>query len=368
MSFKALKELTIKRDLGHMQIMDTRFKNYQEEYTLQYGITKKDLKQIMQNLQVYNNEIQAIMPRIEFTGLISKGEKTLSFGGKGIDPLAEVPFASTFIKIIEGKNLGLDFEKPYKYEVIIGRELALALKAKVGDELTIMSTTIDGAINAIDLELSGIFTSGVNQRDLRSIIVPIKVAGEILRTDKITKLVLGLYHTKDLEKINKNLKIKSPLKIYTWEELADFYQAVVKLYTIFFTFLGILIYLVVIATVFGSIYSLVLEKVKEFGILKANGFSDMKVLSLILLEIFFLSLFCAFASFIISNILIFIINYAEINMPPPPGGVESYPLMLNSDIKNIIYISLSLPIICVLASIKPALKAKKLKISDALRM
>ncbi len=369
-TFTGLKESSIHRDIGHFQIMDKREKLGDTDTPLEFGIESDEYEMIKKAIMKNIDKVEAIMPRVSFSGIISKDEKSTIFMGSGIDVIDESKFASVFIKIIDGKNLGLDFENPDKNEVIIGRELALILKANVGDDITLMSTTVDGAINAIDLVVSGIFVTGIEEVDKRAILTPLQVSQEILRTDKITKVVVGLYDTDEAQSVfdetKKHMK-DTRLSFYFWEELSMFYKAVVSLYNTFFAFLGGLIALVVLSTVFGSVNSSVISRTKEIGMLKSNGFTNNEVLSLIFLEVLILSFIAMIIAFVLGQSVIYIINVMQLTMPPPPGSTEGYPLQLEHVVFESILICVTLPFVSLLASLRPAFKGARLKIAQALR-
>ncbi|MCP4970441.1 MAG: ABC transporter permease [Arcobacter sp.] len=369
-TFKGLKQSSIHNGIGHFQIMHEKEKIGDTNITLEFGIKPNEYKEIKKAINKNEYQIKAIMPRLEFSGIISKDDKSTVFLGKGIDPVHESNFSSVFLKIIKGKNLGLDFEHPNKNEVIIGRELAYILKAKVGDEITLMSTTVDGAINAIDLTLSGIFVTGVQAVDKRTIITSLEISKELLRTNKISKVVVGLYNTnisKPIFEKTKSYMKDSKFSFYFWEELSLFYKAVVSLYTSFFLFLGGLILFVVISTVFGLVNSSVISKTKEIGMLKANGFSNKEVLFLITLEILIVSFIAMFIAFTLGQASIYLINSMQITLPPPPARTQGVPLQLEFAVFESMLIALCLPVISLIASIKPSIKGARLKISQALR-
>jgi len=370
MSFYGLGESTIHKGLGHFNIINPKEKESKGEYNLEFGISPNDLIEIKKELQVYDEEIQALMPRLDFSGIISNIEKSTIFLGQGVDPEAESTFSSVFIEVIDGKNLGLDLDNPIKNEIIMGNKLADILELKVGDTATLMTNTIDGSINAIDTVVSGIVSAGIDEIDKRLVMIPIEIAKQIIRSDKISKLVVGLYDTKMSEKITKDIgdKLKdTQYKAYFWKDLAPFYGSVVNLYTNFFTFLGGIIIIVVISSVLGSVSTSVAERTREFGMIKANGFSNMDIMLLVIIEIVILSFIAVVIAFVFTHISISIINVSGFTMSPPPGSSKGYPLLFDHVLLESVLIGLLMIILCVLACLKPSFSASRLKISDALR-
>ena len=179
------------------------------------------------------------MPKLEFSGIISYEEKSTIFMATGVDSEKESIFSSVFIEMKDGKSLGLDFDNPKKDEVILGEKLAKYLGVRSGDTITLMVSASDSALNAIDLEVSGIFSTGIEQIDKRFIMTPLFLAKELMKTKKISKLSVGLYDTYLAKEISNKINIElnsSDYNVYYWENLAPFYKKVVDLYTSFLFF------------------------------------------------------------------------------------------------------------------------------------
>ncbi|MCW9018164.1 MAG: hypothetical protein OQJ89_14435, partial [Kangiellaceae bacterium] len=69
------------RDTGNLILTRSGYFELEEDYPLQYGISAyKDIQQ--QYLK--DEQIKAVLPHVDFQGLISNGEKTAIFMGKGV--------------------------------------------------------------------------------------------------------------------------------------------------------------------------------------------------------------------------------------------------------------------------------------------
>ena len=376
LSFKGLSDGFIKQGLGHFQVMDDREYSDKSTFPLEFGLTKEQVAFTQETLtQNHDDDIQVIMKRVLFSGIISNGEKSSIFVARGIESEKESSFSSVFLKVVAGSYIGTDISSDSnKYEVMIGDGVAKILNAKVGDFVSLMVTTADGALNAVDLKLVGIIKTGIKEVDKRLIYVDLALSQELLKTSKVSKIVVGLYEEDKAKEIHnfvqnalKNKGFDDNIKSYFWQDLSDFYNAVVKLYTQFFTFLGSLILIVVISTVFGSIYTSILERVREIGILKANGYSNKDVLTLITLEVFIMGVISAIVAYIFSFSMIALVNTMDIMMPPPPSRTEGFPLLLIFIWKEGFWIALSSVVVTVLAALKPSLYASRLSIAQALR-
>ncbi|MFH0925344.1 MAG: hypothetical protein V1872_06885, partial [bacterium] len=132
---------------GHFQIYNAEYFKGEEPGYLAYGIS--DWKDITNKIEKIP-DVTFASPRIDMLGLISTGEKAEPVVGFAVDPKKEKILPETF----GSSEPYLKLEK-VKDGVILGRELAKKLKVKEGEYLTLLSSTIDGAINGIDLKFIG---------------------------------------------------------------------------------------------------------------------------------------------------------------------------------------------------------------------
>ncbi|MCV6072082.1 ABC transporter permease, partial [Escherichia coli] len=73
-------------------------------------------------------------------------------------------------------------------EVMLGVDLANNLSVNVGDWITLLATTTDGALNAYDFKVRGIYSTGVPELDKRQLYVHINSAQSLLGSDKVSAL------------------------------------------------------------------------------------------------------------------------------------------------------------------------------------
>jgi len=149
-----LREDTINSGLGHMQIFTADHFNRDENRVLDTGID--NWRQVAASVKT-GSHVRGIAPRIDFYGMVSNGTKAAGFMGSAVDPEAEKSLG--FITHIEsGRNLD---PKPIgEVEALIGKELAKSMNVGIGDGLTVLAMTSDGALNGVDVQIVGIINSG----------------------------------------------------------------------------------------------------------------------------------------------------------------------------------------------------------------
>ncbi len=363
-SFWGLGENAIKGQYGHLQIFNPEFLEEQEDKPLQFGIERSDsLIQLIQSVE----SVRFAMPRVNFMGLLSNGDKSEAFIGEAIEPQQERLLSESRIRMDLGHHLDEEPSELDEDEVILAFGLAKSLKANIGDYLTLMVTTTSGALNAVDVKLVGVFSTGIPELDERLLKVKLATAQNLLVSDRVTKIVVVLKETQMTDLAGQQIAQLLPdYKIKKWYELDTFYQAVVKLYNTIFGFMGVLIFIIVLLASSNTMMMSIFERTREIGTLMAIGTSSRRVLTNFLLEGAVIGVIASLSGLLIGFLLSFAINHAGIMMPPPPGSTFGYPLNVHYVLSLYVGSFIFMVITAIVSTLIPAAKAAKMKIVDAL--
>jgi putative ABC transport system permease protein len=311
--------------------------------------------------------VKVVTPRLEFSGLLSNGETTVSFIGQGIDPEAENEISTLFLMDDGQKLSGGD-----DYQIIIGRGLARGVGSKSGDPLILLTNTTGGSINALDVNLKGIFFTTSKEFDDRAVRMPIKTAQKLLHTDEVQSLVVLLDDTSATDSVRSRIdafieKEGLGLETRAWYELADFYTKTVELYKRQFFVIKLIIGIVVILSVFNTMNMSVLERLGEVGTIMALGTKRGGVIAMFVSEGLALGVLGGIIGLTGGYLLATLISYIGIPMPPPPGTTTYWTAKI-AIVPGVFAFSFLLAVVTsVLSSIYPAIKASRLEIADALR-
>ena len=363
-SFRGLRESTIRGQLGHIQIYHKDFFDREEEKPLALGLDEVDTLKAKVLSQAH---VRFTMARVEFMGLLSNGEKSAVFIGRGIEPEQELLLAANSLPVETGSFLGKDTLNQQDAEVLVARGLAKSLKAKVGDYLTLMTTTSTGALNAMDVKVVGTYATGVPEYDERALMVDLRTAQQLLVSKKVSKLIVVLDETSYTQQVASALGAALPgTAIRRWDELATFYKAVVQLYSAIFAFLGVIIFIIVVLSSSNTMLMSILERTREIGTQLAVGTSRLRLLGIFLYEGLMIGVFGGLLGLLIGAGFAELIDHAGLRMPPPPGGTNGYPLFV--DLVPGVFVGVFLLIVAttVISTILPALRASRMKIVDAL--
>ena len=358
-NFTGLRERTIRNGVGHLQL--SAGINEGVEPTLAEGLTEHHA---LRGTVLADGRVKAVTARVDFTGLASTGEDSVAVIGRGIQPDQEYDRAGFAPTMVDGRPVAMNQE----HEALVAAGLAKTLKLRPGDRLTLMSATVDGAINGIDTTVVGIYTTGIRELDERSVVVRLDTAQTLLATDRISRLVVVLHDTDQTAAAEESLaqQLGPGIRIRTWSELATFYHQVRSLYSGIFGFLGIIITILVVLSAGNAMTMTVMERVREIGTLMAVGTSRLRIMAMFVVEGLALGTIGGTLGLALGYTLARVLTAADIQMPPPPTFTTGFPLEI--EVVPALYAAVLVVMVLTLgaAALLPAIRAARLRITDAL--
>ncbi len=97
---------------------------------------------------------------VYLTGMVSKEDRSSAFVGVALEPERERKM-NLEVKIRGGANLADSAPPVGEDEVLLGVTLAQSLGAVPGDVVTITALTANGTLNALDVRVAGLVTTGL---------------------------------------------------------------------------------------------------------------------------------------------------------------------------------------------------------------
>lgn len=363
--FQGLRESTIRNGIGHIQIFTTEHFRRDEVHVLDTGI--ENWQQVAQSVQSIDH-VRGIAPRIEFYGMLSNGVKSSVFMGSAVDPHAERAMGFS-PHIVTGRDLNNSSNG--EVEALVGTGVARSMSVKVGDGLTILAVTADGALNGIDVQIVGIVNTGFKDLDDRYLRITLPSAQRLLQTTRVTNMVVGLDKTDHTDAIyaaiTPRLKgLPQEMTMKKWIDLATYYNQVHTLFSGIFLFLGVIVFFMVVMATVNTLLMAMFERTREIGTMLAMGTPRRWVVSLFMLEAALTGLLGAAVGLIGGNLLGWGLNASGLALPPPPGTNVGMPFRVLHDPALMIGASIMVMVSLTLASILPAIRASKLQIAEAL--
>lgn len=361
-SLAALKWIAAENQYGNMQVAAQKYWSPGKESHAERLFSLNELDKLKKDVP----QIERLSGRLSFFGLVSNGD--LSVGGKiiGVDPVGEPEFKKS-MEFPEGKffdNLGTK-------EVVVGRLLAKQMNVVPGDNITILTNTIDGIMNAMDLTVAGLFAAGIDEIDAQVIYMPLSVTQEILDTKNVEIAVLKFKELEmaeaNLKNINDKLANERPnLFARSWRDLAVLFRQVDKFYGVQNRLIEAILLALMFLGILNTVSMTVVERTGEIGTLRALGESRRDIVSQFILESMLLSFIGITLGILISLGCIRIVETVKI-MTEMPGASTPFQIKIFFMKSSVIYASILASVTTVVATLIPALRASRMDIVEALR-
>jgi len=346
------------------QIYKKGYRTNQGDDPFGYQIAESD--KIRKALEEKVGPVTFFSRRQRFFGLVNFNDRSLSGIGMGVDAEQEKSFM-TLNQVVEGKHLaGSKLES-----VFLATGLAEQLKVKPGDMISVVTSTAGGSLNAADLEVVGVFKTGIREVDTSTFYVHQELVQKLLRTTGPSQILIGFAGEDELKykaALRQVIQKDFPdLEVVHWYELAGdmFDNSMGWLESVFFVFRIIIVTVATLSILTVFMISL-LERTGEFGTLRAIGTYRNEIASLIFIESILQSVLGGLLGIVISVVAIYLPLKSGITMPPPPSMTAAFHVMFRVPWHGI-GTTLALCIAVAGGSgIFPAVKISRLNIVEAL--
>jgi len=361
-----VRESTIRSQVGHIQLYR---KGFSEKGNLApYDFLIRDYAALRAELLKIEH-VKTVTARLGFSGLVSTGDTTTSFVGSGVHPEGETDLSSQSV-IVDGKDLTSRDPRG----ITLGIGLARAFGVKPGDDLTLLTTTKAGSINALAVKVRGVWESGEKAYDDRFLKTALPEVQRLLDVEngEVQSVVLLLDRTDNTAAVRERIERLIgerwlELEIKTWEDLALRYHQVRELFGRIFAVLTLIVSIMVVFGITNTMTMAIFERTREIGTIMALGTRRRGVISMFVLEGVALGVLGGIAGVVLGVALAKIISAFGIQLPPPPGSTRGFAVQIFV-VPSVLAQAFRLSIItATLASLYPAWRAARLDVVEALR-
>jgi len=258
--------------------------------------------------------------------------------------------------------------------LIVGQELARALRLVVGDRVTVVSPRGDlGPTGPIPrtrpFRIAGIFYSGMYEYDMKHAYIDLGVAQRFLRSEgRISGIEVKAQDVERAPALAAELAStigRNELRVRDWKMMnQQLFGALALEKLAMFITLGIAI-LIAGFSVFGTLTLLVQEKRREVGILKAMGTSARGVIRIFVIEGLLIGAAGGLMGLGLGFVLTFAAEHFGIRMNPEVYYIDKLPVHL--DPTEFALVGAATVVVCLAATLFPAYQASRVRPVDALR-
>ncbi len=316
--------------------------------------------------------VKSVCSRIKIVGMANSPEAAVGIVINGINPEKEKTVTDIYTKIPAGS--GSYFENTKRNPILISSKLAEKLKLHLRSKLILTFQENGGTMTGGAFRVVGIFKTTNAMLDETNVFVRktdlIRLTG--FSENTAHEIAVRLTDKKILETVKSEIIKKYPdLSVMTWKEL----QPDLAMVTDFMNqMMAIFMMIILLALGFGIVNTMlmvVLERIKEIGMLMAVGMNRIRIFTMIMLETIFLSIVGGGIGMAVSAGILHYFGRVGMNFSSVSKGLESfgYSAVIYPKVEVSFYFILSFLIILtgILASVYPAIKAVRLNPADAVR-
>ena len=262
--------------------------------------------------------------------------------------------------------------------VLMGSRLAARMQALIGDTLTLIAfenLTVDPMgmpSPSIRLyEVTGTFTTGMYDYDIKNIYVPIKAAQEqlgILDSDRVGGLGVRVRDPDEAGPVSDSIQAALGYEFLaiSWSTTNGALFSALELEKLAMYLILTLIIVVAAFNIVSTLVMVVVDRTREIGILKSMGMTDRMILRIFMIQGLSIGVIGTTVGTILGLVIGWALDTFEIiKIPPDVYFVEKLPVSIHAtDVVMIVGVSL---LIAFLATIYPALQASRLQPVRAIR-
>jgi ABC-type lipoprotein release transport system permease subunit len=328
-------------------------------------------------------------PRVFAAGLVSISGTSVGAEVIGVDPEAEDRTTGFSEKLVAGRcfagtatdaggggsqGASSAARSSGLAEAILGKDLARILEGGVGDTVVIVSQAADGSIANDLYQVIGLVDTGDPGLNRSAFYLPLAEAQQLFvlrgRVHEIAVTVDSLNHVASVTQTLADRLSGTGLEVSPWQVFArDFYRAMQADKNGMYLSLAVVI-IVVAITVLNTILMSVLERQKEYGVLRAVGTRPGQIVAMVISETGLLTL----AAVILGSVLGFLLNFyfsrhgLVLANPITWGSVQLEVMKGEINARSFYLPALTVAVTSLVVCLFPALHAARTEPAETMRM
>ena len=351
---------------GYLQVQRTGYRK-NPSLRLNFNLDSTLLRQINSV-----NDIKGYSPRVISEGLISFKDNSFGAAIFGLEPEKEMKVTNLIGRINEGNFFSGDSSN----EIVMGYKLLENLKAKIGDQIVLLTQGYDGSLGNMKFTVTGTFKLGSPQMDAMTVIIGLRKAQELLSLgNRVHAIALNLNSLDEIDNVKPELAAKlqnNELSVLSWDEVMPDFKQSIELDSVSGLLYMFMLIIIVAFGILNTVLMSVVERFNEFGITLSIGMPQKNLVYLVFMETFFITVM----GLLLGNIIGWVINY-YILLNPIQLGTEfgkiyeefGFLPVIEASLDPSIFINTSITIfiISALACLYPAYKVYRLEPMKGIR-
>jgi len=307
-------------------------------------------------------------PRVYTAGLVSMGDKTAGAQLIGMDPEREEAATGFSRKVVEGKPLSNE-----PYEALLGKGLARILGARVDDGIVLLTQAADGSMANDIFNVTGLVDTGDATSDRLGLYLNLADAQRFLVIgEEVHEIIIIVDDLKQVPGIVQSIRdrLDDPgLEVLPWQKFASSFYKAMKADQEGMWIMLFIIILIVAVGVLNTVLMSVLERRREYGLLKAIGTRPAMIVHLVLMELLVIVLISVSLGGVLSLGVNWVISIYGIPMPLEVtyGGIAFDRMYAEINARSLYIPAVTVILSALLVGLFPALKAARTEPARAMR-
>lgn len=323
-------------------------------------------------------DVTRVVPRVSGAAMLSTSTGSVGAMLLGIDPKAE---DRDTLGIIDALAEGEFFADADDKGIILGSTLAENIGVKLGKKVVFTVTDKHGEISSGLARVTGIVNTGSPTIDGGICLLPIDSLRTILAydADELTQLAVYVDGHRNSAAVAGRLREGGPERettaILTWDEAQPDLAGFISMKTSSTIILELIITVLIAAGIFNTLFVSVMERLREFGIMAAIGFSSGQLFALVLWESLWLALCGLLAGVLVTAYPYYYLTTTGLDYSSMVGsgaevaGVVMEPILyVELYGPNAIFIALAIFIATMSAGLYPAWRAGRVAPVETIRI
>lgn len=285
--FQSFNDTTIRLETGDVKVMPQKAVNRVRSIALEDGI--QNVSELVKKIEAIPG-VRQVSPRISFGVLMDKAKGAVPAAGMAHDMSRETHLMDLGPTVTEGR-----LPEDNAPEALVGYRLANELGLKLGDDLFIVATTSYGGLGPGLYKIVGLMKTGIPTFDRKFFHIPLAEGQyQLAMDDMAMDMTISLDGGPDAAEamapvIQKVIDEdgRTDIVALSWQQasvMAGVFDPAKKMTGVFMMLIGI----VALTTVLNTVLMSVMERIREFGALRALGFTRGRIMRIVLTETFML--------------------------------------------------------------------------------
>ncbi len=278
--YDAMIENQLSALTGHIQI---HHPDYRNDPVVEYSINDP---------AIVANALQRVLPpgavradRVRVSAIAQNARHSAGITMVGIQPEKEAEISFIGQAVTEGRFIKNEQDD---YGIVIGRALAEDFETKIGKKLILMSQGADGEIQSRAFRIVGIYQAQMQATEKAYVFVSLPAAQDMLKMgNAISEVAVLLPDRGATGQVVSALRERLPQNRYEvagFRELMPLITAQVELWDTFMILWYVVIFVAMGFGITNTILMAVMERIREFGLVKSLGMRPRQIVALVLME------------------------------------------------------------------------------------